>query len=1077
MNGRDEGSTHVLEAVVILSIMFVAIASVSTFEIAGSSHHTIERLLDRRARDALLIWDETPAGTGGICDAETKLEQLIYEGLNDTHELWNASTQKFRPNLDVDLVLDNGRGVYPLHGSGKVVGSGHNIGWGVDQDYILPVGSVNTASGLERQVFDTPAIQWGQLTKLRGEAIRMSINGTTVVGDSFAIRGWAPTAMVGASANEKPLQFSSNLTWSDGQGKPTLSTDARAEHVRPQSPTKFSRYIRLDAAPLADGSHGTVPMDTTLTVTFPPGWSAMGWEDLPSGWENITPTGASFVRAALRSGAPALATLTVQAFAPPDPLHAFDLIHAKLTNGSLGESTLAVYYPAPVERNAPRVLAPTAPYPVRNNSWALFGAVLANGADEVEVTSFDITIPGGYDLATNGGIGAPLFVEVDNDTSTPSSGWRTAGPRVVRWEGTRTVPALQAMDWIVSVRITPDVSAATSIEPSYSNGPNATIRFANGYEETSTTWGKSPGILRFRVPPASLAEDEPSGGSRDGYPWRITPDGSPRTVEVDSRGRIGGMTNTTSYTVSGASADVVSLENAMANATFEVETRVVPLGSMFTARGDLTSLAQYLTNIGTPSKLVLDLYSPPSLGCAPTRSWELSVDDLPRAAVTTTHISAADGIPSVFSTTEDGVLHRIDALAFPLWRQRVSAGPTILEPMVKSTGASSILVGTTSGDVLAFRTIDGEPQWTMPLAEPITSLHYDAATDRVFAGTKAGVLAVRSATGAEEFTLPLAGAITDILPAGDSIYVHASPQIFRLDAGTLAVEAFAPADGPGFALGQQHLLVADSARLRLLDPGTLSEISTEPFPAAARLSAHGDATGDGIDDLVVATSGLTIVVADGSTSTTRHPLKIETAADAAILHPFRNAQVDGLPGPALGIDRCAPTRTPAVFGEEVVCSLSSEPGPTLLVATGGNVLMGYVKEGRTYVARYAPEWTLEARWKFDASTNPTSLAMGAWASAEHAVVIGDSNGRLVLHNDAGGPLMTSTPSTRVGRFSFMMHVPEGGFYGTHLMVARVQWGEQEARLVDWFEVVASEGEPIPRPVYRVALTMANADGT
>ena len=108
----------------------------------------------------------------------------------------------------------------------------------------------------------------------------------------------------------------------------------------------------------------------------------------------------------------------------------------------------------------------------------------------------------------------------------------------------------------------------------------------------------------------------------------------------------------------------------------------------------------------------------------------------------------------------------------------------------------------------------------------------------------------------------------------------------------------------------------------------------------------------------------------------------------------------------------------------------------------------------------------------------TAVANGAWSGVDDVWALGSADGGIHIRDSAHRvDLLRSSPSTRVGHFSLVAHVPEGGFFGTHLLVARVIWSDQEARLVDWFEAVSKSGEPVLRPSYRVALTMAERDRT
>ena len=353
---------------------------------------------------------------------------------------------------------------------------------------------------------------------------------------------------------------------------------------------------------------GIIPAGTTLTLTTP-----SHWDDVAYYHPEWVSTSSNPEQLVLREDT--AGPILIEAFVKPtNPIHPYDVLHARLGNGSLGESSLVVTYPTSVERSLPRTVHPTVPYPLRPGTRALFGVAFANGGDKTVVTQVDLEIPGGYDVWRNGGEGAELFADADFLRPSDKDGaWTWIDGRHVRWTGHRVVEGLGASSWTVGVLVTGDASQATSIEPAYSDGPAGKLSFSNGFEHVSTRWGAVPGVVRHDVP----AESAPGEG--DGYPWLAAGgadgghDAQLSSVEATLRGRAG-------YEVSGASGDLLRLQSSVANSTFAVRERKVPVGGLLQSDADFESLVNELGKAGVAeTTLTMELYAPPSRGCATWR--------------------------------------------------------------------------------------------------------------------------------------------------------------------------------------------------------------------------------------------------------------------------------------------------------------------------------------------------------------------------------------------------------------------------------------------------------------------------
>ncbi|HEX2023035.1 MAG TPA: hypothetical protein VHH36_09985, partial [Candidatus Thermoplasmatota archaeon] len=196
------------------------------------------------------------------------------------------------------------------------------------------------------------------------------------------------------------------------------------------------------------------------------------------------------------------------------------------------------------------------------------------------------------------------------------------------------------------------------------------------------------------------------------------------------------------------------------------------------------------------------------------------------------------------------------------------------------------------------------------------------------------------------------------------------------------------------------------------------------------------------------------------------------------------------PLPSVSIPFVPPARPPPAdcravpstprYDAQIVCESVVEDDarvqPLALRATPDGVAYAFNLGGLARVALVDAEGTFRWSPAVDGASVPTALDVGAWIAGD-AVLAGHDDG-LVQARDGrtGTVLLSQKVSDFVGRFGFLMHVPEGGFYGTHLLVATLSWTDgasvaRSARLLDWFEVVGADGKPVARPAYEVILVV------
>lgn len=850
-------------------------------------------------------------------------------------------------------------------------------------------------------------------------------------------------------------------------------------------------------------SAGSIPAGTQVKVTFPREWNALRLD--AEGWNESEAEGSLTISAERAHFGSTLLTLRLRP--PANPVNPYDVLHARLGNGSLGESSLVVTYPSSVERSLPRAVLPTVPYPVRNGSWALFGVAFANGGAATVVEQVDVEIPGGYDVWRNGGRGAELFAAgagFERPADVDGS-WAWLDGRHLRWTGQREVAALGASSWVVGVRITEDVGQATSVEPRYSDGPVGRLTFGNGFVHESTRWGAVPGVVRHEVPAASLP------GASDGYPWAEpgavgegagAEDGgealeSSHVVELTSVSA--GLRGSAAYRSADVAGDLVRARSGLANSSFAVAERRVPVGGVVRADADFGGLVNELARAGVASTTItVDLFAPASRGCAPTASWSKESSTLPLARVRDVALWDAEGlgVASVFVVAEDGFLYRVDAAGAPLWSLPLGSVGRFVEPMETrgGSGAASaerwLFVATDDGRVLRVHPLLGQIAWSAQVggsllpASGISALVAQPEARRVLAGTEDGwVVALEGSSGAVAGRVRVAegNAVRGLAPVtGGGVHVAHEEGVALLDAGLQVAAGRAVPGVLGFASAPGRLLVATHSRVLDLALPTLAPGPGVGLDQAAVLAAAGDVTGDGAADLVVALEDFGLVAVDGASGarlwSAKHELWLEPLV--ASKDPFQ-AEEDDPVALAEGWVEASCLEVSATYQEaHAACSWSRKRDHTtpLHLSVGREMIyFAFVQHGNPFVAGVSFGGVV-ARQAAVLGT-PDVVAWGSWPAPGEVVAVAASDGTITLYggSDWRTPLASMRPTEFVGRFAFASPIPAGGFFGSHLLVARASWTEQgetrEARLFDWFEVVGPDGAPVLEPSYRVVLVV------
>lgn len=985
--------------------------------------------------------------------------------------------------------------------------------------------ALDAASGQEAMKVDLPTVYRSSLLRVEGEAVRAAVTAEESL-EAREYVSWTPTALLGDS--QFVTATIQNISWRGPliPYAPEVVRNISIQDLPPLSTGVNEFRLRIEGGPDVQGTASITHRGANITIAIPRGWEITTFPDstlwLPTASSGHPAVGTS-VSFELREDVQGFADLAFTARVDAAPSRPFDVFHASLSNGSLGESALVVRYPTSAEKDLPRQVLVTAPYPVRASSRALLGVAFVNGGPEVTVTQVDVEVPGGYDFARHGGFGAHLFNESPvyfGGTETVDSEWRWVDGRHLQWRGSRVVEELSATEWTLGVLFNGS-EWATGVEPGRHDGPEGSARFANGFEASTRRWGRVPGVLELRAHNATLS---PGG---DGYPWADAgaAGGASLPYAVTVQDGRAAASAAGSYRVLPSGGDLVSLQGAVANSTFVIGNRTAPLGTFVRAEANLQSLVTKLSRSGvTETNLTIDMYAPPSRGCAPTTSFTRSSATMPLASATAVELWDAfgTGAPTMLLAAEDRFVYRVDAAGVPLWSTEMGSTPTLLR-VGASGGEAAVVVAEADGRVGRLDLASGQPAWSARVASRegaalggnATALALDVPRGLLLAGTSRGTLELRElASGALVASrglaadLPVRGA--GFLPDGSVWAVHGA-RVDVLDGGLAdlappRVHDLAPSSpgaprAVGVAHGGGRLLVSLPWNTTVLDAATLAVERVVEHRAMAALGAEGDATGDGVPDAVLALDDFGVLVVDGATGSVAWE---HAAAPVAAADPWSNPKrfpfgdMEGhLPMDkemCWSEDASGRCDRAGVGGGRDACRLylpgdgeqdlkgacrpradATQSRPVAVQAREGRVALAVLAAGQPTLQLLADGALLHAQPLDDV---PAALAMGPWldgAAPMDAVAVAGETGDVGVRRASDGREVASyAPTQFVGRFSYWIPVPMGSFFGTHLVVATLSWTDadgvaQSARMVEWFEVVEPDGSPNVEPSYHVVM--------
>lgn len=1078
--------TFVLEAVMASIIMMTGAAFVTTYNAPVIAQNVVAQKLDIHAQDFL---DVMQAQTIRDSCGQTVLEQMLVDGIGSNHSLWDKKKDAwFGDGVLSSLSLRNGRGATLLHGERGVAGSGRSATIMPEFDGALTLTTSPTdATTPSTLTLEALAVRTGELMRLRGEAIETTIQLSDLAGTQ-TIRASGVTGLLSNNSADLTRNGVETIAWHH-QGNAKLTYLLGSQELN--SSVTFDLVLR--ALP-GGGGVGVIPVGTILRVDLPPGWSSTAF--IPEGWVSDGPQDdLSRVQMRLGTVQPDYQVLKIRADAPTSVDRPFDVLHARLSNGSFGESSLVIQYPGEFATELPRLAYATVPYPLRAGSKAFFGVAIANGGSNATVTNVTFAVPGGYDVWTHKGRGAHLFDRELLPTNTHSPDdvgvWKI-WDKNVSWSGKVELNAFSAEWWGADFPITQDaVNESTSVHPAWGTGPVASFSFQNGVVMNSSRWGQNPGVLELRVPPQTEEQT--------GYPTDGNDSFGVRVLGANARLDARGNWSTTTL------GSLTSLQSAVANASFRVSERAVPLGTASFAVADMRSLVSTLAAAGIQdSTVAVDLFTPPSIGCKPTLSWSSPSSGMPREGIVALEFwdPLGGALPDLFMIGDSGTVARLDSLSkAPLWQVQLRSRLTALEFSRADPLEPALLVGDAGGLVHRLRAEDGAEVWracVSPGCEvgwPVVSVSSRDDSGRFAASSSHGYVSVFEVSDGsrvwsrkttDDLLAPGFANFSSLYLRDDSTVLALEnpiaaglPRLVLVEPGAGSFVAVVPASR-GFAVAGDLFYSGSGSTLRQFSSQTLLASGVEhTFDQAISLVAAGDLDGDGVGDGVVAFDDMTVSVLTATGSVV--PLEPNLAQTSENMWErtefWAPAPCFRADGPAeLVFDALPPCPSAFAFG-----SMPKALGSGALSLTVAEQGVAY-----TYLLNVPTLCWLtvssSACRGLPVGGAPDAVAVGPWGSflPPSSVMVGYSNGLLEAREKATGNVVDSQTLTDfVGTFSVWYDLPSGSFFGSHILVARLQWLDgagqpQEVQLVDWFEAVDEHGEPVLNAAYRVSLLLNDA---
>lgn len=582
----DRASTHVLEAVIIASIMVCSVVYVATFQAPPPAAHATREALQQRSLDALSILSDTPAP--GDAMGQTMLSAYVAECLQGNCSHLDAKMRQLLPaGASYSLAISNGYRTFTIQDNRTPPGEAVTVSrlfepqWsytfvGNGQSMLTPSRDPMVSYALP--VFNSNIIDQG------GSPLRILLHGTAD-GANVTLSASASTQ---ASTPTNTSTPAASLYFVDGSSQPVGVLDVTSQSMVSSAagdyPSKANLNFRLR---VTEAGGVELPAGAELRLDMPRAWNASASAALNPGWTLV----ASQANA---SGASLNTSIIARTLAPlksasldflfnatyhgdPVPDYTF---HALLGKGAAAEANLLVRGNTSTSSAYARpALAASTPRPMGGSSavattWVLGVAVPGSGIviDDVEIIEQEGRAIFGTASVVAGGGSVHSY-----------------GDRIV-WTPSGTLqPGLHNL--VLSIAPSGTVASPTTQRATYTP-PFTVADFTGRYLDQVAT-----GFWRQTVLPNTSAFDgyENVGGAA----------GTTHTIRSDNTFRGVSMPGSANYTVANLTVNTSAIGSYVG-----VERRSVPVGGTAIIEIDVQSLLFQLAQAGLNTSVSMHIYPP-----------------------------------------------------------------------------------------------------------------------------------------------------------------------------------------------------------------------------------------------------------------------------------------------------------------------------------------------------------------------------------------------------------------------------------------------------------------------------------
>ena len=272
---EDAGTTHVLEAVIVVSVMLSATVFVVTYDQPASGAGVATDALELRARDALKILYDTPVDSKFGDDA---LSAYVAQCLNDDCDALASRLDKLvPPGASYALYVSNGYATYPVIVDGEPRGEAVTATQAFEPRWSSTfvatatdaVGPADPLLVYALPIFHSTVLSPG------GSQLLVKVTGSRADGSDYVLTAAYSTIAQDAA---DPEATATSLVFVDDDGAPlpvvNLSGGAGA-----------TARLRLQLAQTEEG--GQVPAGAEVALHVPRGWTAIAPPAENAAWEIV----------------------------------------------------------------------------------------------------------------------------------------------------------------------------------------------------------------------------------------------------------------------------------------------------------------------------------------------------------------------------------------------------------------------------------------------------------------------------------------------------------------------------------------------------------------------------------------------------------------------------------------------------------------------------------------------------------------------------------------------------------------------------------------------------------------------